>query len=91
MNPAEYDWKALAYGALGGLIVLTVVCVAALLVVREFWTWAKNHLGTFDSLSATAKGGKVQLGAVIEDMRLKAPEAKPDQNGAEPRDHMSLS
>ena len=74
-----------AYAALGGLIVLTVICLVTLLVVREFWLWAKKHLSTFESINAGAKAGKIVLGATIEDVRGKQPEVKPEpvQNGTE--------
>lgn len=94
MNPSEIDWKAWAHFAIGGGIVLLAVCVVALAVVREFWLWVRGHLGTFDALSATAKGGKIQLGAVIEDMRVKVPEQpKPEaqQNGVDRSEHLNLS
>lgn len=85
MNPAEYDWKALAYFASGGGVVLLGVCAILLATVRELWIWAKGHLGTFGSINLMAKDGKIQLGATIEDKRGKVAEApKPEsQNGVE--------
>lgn len=95
MNPTDLDWKAVGSAALGGLIVLTFVCFVALWAVRELWLWAKTHLSTFESISAQAKGGKVMLGATIEDVRTRAPvhedQKSEGQNGLERHNPASLS
>ena len=70
----DIDFDTVGKLALGGLIVLTCVLVFGGLVVRELWRWARGHLATFDQIQAVAKGGKVQLGATIEDLRVKPAE-----------------
>jgi hypothetical protein len=68
----EIDFDTIGKVALGGLLVLTAVFTIALLTVRELWRWARGHLATFDQVQAVAKGGKIQIGATIEDMRVPA-------------------
>jgi len=65
------DFETIGKIALGGLIVLTCVLVFGLLVVREFWRWARTHVATFDQMGAVAKGGKIQVSATLDDLRKK--------------------
>lgn len=74
MNFESLDFDTIGKLALGGLIVLTAVFAIALLTIREVWRWARQHLSSFDQIQAVAKGGKIQIGATIEDVRAKAPE-----------------
>lgn len=69
----EIDFETIGAMALGGLLVLTVVLALVLFGVRDLWRWARAHLATFDQIQASAKGGKIQLGATLDDRRTQAP------------------
>lgn len=72
----DIDLDTIGKIALGGLLVLTAVFAIMLVTVREFWRFVRGHLATFDQIQAVAKGGKVQLSATLEDMRVQTPASK---------------